>query len=123
VLLESPRRITIFKAKVWKILIFERILLLEIQTNCKNWVWKENLVELSMCSYLGANGIGYISLFMKQYFVLFCFIRPCPHRDKDYHIQSNFCNFYLIKIGFTLGEQVYLVEMFKLKQDFLMFKV
>jgi hypothetical protein len=26
---------------VWKILIFEWILLLEIQTNCKNWVCKE----------------------------------------------------------------------------------
>jgi hypothetical protein len=32
---------TIFRAKVWKILIFEWILLLEIQTNCKNWVCKE----------------------------------------------------------------------------------
>ncbi len=31
----------IFRAKVWKILIFEWILLLEIQTNCKNWVCKE----------------------------------------------------------------------------------
>jgi hypothetical protein len=51
---------------VWKILIFERILLIEIQTNCKNWVWKENLVEPSMCSYLGANGIGYTSPYMKQ---------------------------------------------------------
>jgi hypothetical protein len=34
----------IFRAKVWKILIFEWILLLEIQTNCKNWVSKENSV-------------------------------------------------------------------------------
>jgi hypothetical protein len=42
---------TIFKAKVWKILIFEWILLLEIQTNCKNWVRKEKSVELSMCSH------------------------------------------------------------------------
>jgi len=73
VLLESPWQIksnrfyfTIFRARVWKILIFERILLIEIQTNCKNWVWKENLVEPSMCSYLGADGIGYTSLFMKQ---------------------------------------------------------
>jgi hypothetical protein len=32
---------TIFRAKVWKILILEWILLLEIQTNCKNWVCKE----------------------------------------------------------------------------------
>jgi hypothetical protein len=43
----------IFKAKVWKILIFEWILLLKIQTNCKNWVWKEKSVESSMCSHLG----------------------------------------------------------------------
>jgi len=35
---------TIFRAKVWKIMIFEWILLLEIQTNCKNWVSKENSV-------------------------------------------------------------------------------
>jgi hypothetical protein len=44
---------TIFKAKVWKILIFEWILLMEIQTNCKNWFWKEKSVEPSMCSHLG----------------------------------------------------------------------
>jgi hypothetical protein len=41
---------TIFRAKVWKILRFEWILLLEIQSNCKNWVWKEKAVEPSMCS-------------------------------------------------------------------------
>jgi hypothetical protein len=58
--LESPWWITcnrvyfiIFRAKVWKILIFEWILLLDIQINCKNWVWKEKLVESSMCSHLG----------------------------------------------------------------------
>ncbi len=49
-LLESPgqgrfNRVC-FKTKVWKILIFEWILLLEIQTNCKSWVWKEKSVEL-----------------------------------------------------------------------------
>jgi hypothetical protein len=32
---------TIFRAKVWKLLIFEWILLLKIQTNCKNWVWNK----------------------------------------------------------------------------------
>jgi hypothetical protein len=43
---------TIFRAKVWKILTFEWILLLEIQTNCeKNWVLKEKSVEPSMCSH------------------------------------------------------------------------
>jgi hypothetical protein len=35
---------TIFRAGLWKILIFEWILLLEIQTNCKNWVWKEKSI-------------------------------------------------------------------------------
>jgi hypothetical protein len=30
---------------------FEWILLLEIQTNCKIWVWKEKSVEPSMCSH------------------------------------------------------------------------
>jgi hypothetical protein len=51
-LLESLRQVrfnrvyfTIFRAKVWKIMIFEWFLLLGIQTNCKNWVWKENSVE------------------------------------------------------------------------------
>jgi hypothetical protein len=58
VLLESPHRVrsnrvyfTIFRAKVWKILILEWILLLEVQTNSKNWVWKEKSVELSLCSH------------------------------------------------------------------------
>jgi hypothetical protein len=33
---------TIFKANLrWNIFIFEFILLLEIQKNCKKWVWKE----------------------------------------------------------------------------------
>jgi hypothetical protein len=45
---------TIFRAKVWKILICEWILLLEIQINCKSWVWKEKSVKPSMCYYLGA---------------------------------------------------------------------
>jgi len=44
---------TIFRTKVWKILLFEWILLLKIQTNCKNWVWKEKSVEPSMCSHMG----------------------------------------------------------------------
>jgi hypothetical protein len=60
VLLKSPwwarfNRVnfTIFRAKMWKILIFEWILLLKIQTNYKNWVSKEKSVKLSMCSHLG----------------------------------------------------------------------
>jgi hypothetical protein len=42
---------TIFRAKVWKIIIFEWFLLLGIQTNCKNCVCKENSVEPWMCSH------------------------------------------------------------------------
>jgi hypothetical protein len=44
--------VTIFKVKEWKILIFEWILLLEIQTICKTWVWKEKLVEPSKCLHI-----------------------------------------------------------------------
>ncbi len=43
---------TIFRAKAWKILIFEWILLLEIHTNCKIWVWKEKSVEPSILATL-----------------------------------------------------------------------
>jgi hypothetical protein len=35
-------------------------------------------------------------------------------RDRDYHIGSNFWKFYLIKTGFTLGEPVSLVKVFRL---------
>ncbi len=34
-------------------IILECILLLEIQTNWKKWLWKENVFEPSMCSHLG----------------------------------------------------------------------
>ncbi len=74
---------TIFRAKVWKILIFEWILLLEIQANCKNWVWKEKSVKLvhiaefwnfqfwncahmffyGKCVHTWTNDIGYTSCF------------------------------------------------------------
>jgi hypothetical protein len=50
----------VFRAKVWKILIFEWILLLEIQKNWKNCVCEEKLVEPSMCSHLGQQK-GYTS--------------------------------------------------------------
>jgi hypothetical protein len=42
---------TIFRGKGWNTLIFELILLLENQTNCKNWVWKEKSINPSMCSH------------------------------------------------------------------------
>jgi len=32
------------------------------------------------------------------------FIMPCPHRDMDYHIGSNFWKFYIIKTNFILDE-------------------
>jgi hypothetical protein len=38
---------------MWKILVFEWILLLEIQKYCKTWALKEESVEPSMCSHLG----------------------------------------------------------------------
>jgi hypothetical protein len=42
------------------------------------------------------------------------FVGPCPHRDMDYGIWSKFWKFCLIKIGFTLGELVSLVKVFRL---------
>jgi hypothetical protein len=111
VLLKSPQGIkshifyfTIFRARVWKISILERILFLEIQTNCKNWVWKENLVEPSMCSYLGANGIGYTSLFMKQkikinkiYIYIYSFSGPCSTWTGTITFDPTFVIFTLLK--------------------------
>jgi hypothetical protein len=54
------------------------------------------------------------------------FVGLCAHRDKDYRIGSNVSKFYLIEIGFILGELVSLVKMFrlfKLEQMFSVFKV
>jgi hypothetical protein len=42
------------------------------------------------------------------------FVGLFPHRDKDYSIGSNFWKFYLIRIGFTLGEPVSLLKVFRL---------
>ncbi len=47
-----------------EVLIFEWILLLKIQTNCKNWVWKEKSVEPSMCSHV------YMFIFIGNVFTL-----------------------------------------------------
>jgi hypothetical protein len=47
-------------------------------------------------------------------FLLLCFVGPCPHRDRDYRIGSNFWKSYLIKPDFTLGDLVSLVKMFRL---------
>jgi hypothetical protein len=51
---------------------------------------------------------------------------PCPHRDRDYRIGSNFGKFYLIRTNFTLGETVSLVKVFRLfrmERIFLVFRV
>jgi hypothetical protein len=45
---------------------------------------------------------------------LFCFVGPCPHRDGDYRIGSNFWKFYFIRTSFTLDELVSLVKRFNL---------
>ncbi len=42
------------------------------------------------------------------------FVGPCPYKDEDYHIGSNFWKFYFIRISLTLGEPVSLVEVFRL---------
>jgi hypothetical protein len=42
------------------------------------------------------------------------FVGPCPQRDADYHIGSNFWKFYLIRTSFILGELVSLVKVFRL---------
>ncbi len=44
--------------------------------------------------------------------ILFCWA-PAP-TDRDYRIGSNIWKFYLIRIGFTLGEPVSLVKVLKL---------
>jgi len=46
------------------------------------------------------------------------FVGPCLHRDRDYHIGSNFWKLYLIRIGFALGELVSLVKVFRLEWVF-----
>jgi hypothetical protein len=54
------------------------------------------------------------------------FVGPCPHRDRDYCIGSNFWKFHLIRTNFTLGELVSLVKvfrLFRLERTFLVFRV
>ncbi len=67
---------TSFRVKVWKILIFEWILLLkQLQRNCKYWVCKEKLVELSMRSHLGqrqgytSDDLSILSSFLLAFFL------------------------------------------------------
>jgi hypothetical protein len=42
------------------------------------------------------------------------FVGPWPHRDRDCRIGSGFCKLYFIKIGFTLGELIYSMIVFRL---------
>jgi len=53
--IEKPIRIRVSLVSVESPpqLKFNRIFLLEIQTNCKNWIWNEKSVEPLMCSHLG----------------------------------------------------------------------
>jgi len=54
------------------------------------------------------------------------FIEPCPHKNRDYCIGSNFWKFHPMRIDFTLGEPVSLVKMFRLFRlnwIFLVFRV
>jgi len=58
--------------------------------------------------------------------VAFMFVGPCPHRERDYHIGSNFWKFYIIRTDFTSGELVFLVKvfgLFRLEWIFLVFGV
>ncbi len=54
------------------------------------------------------------------------FVGPCPMRDRDCCIGSNFWKFYLTRTDFTLGELVSLVKvfrLFRLERIFLVFRV
>jgi hypothetical protein len=47
-----------------------------------------------------------------------------PHKDMDYHIQSNFWKLYLIRTDFTISERVSLVKVFRLfKLEWIVFGV
>jgi hypothetical protein len=63
-LLESIQRatfnrvyFTIPRAKVWEILIFEQILLIELQTNCKNCKMEGKILS-PQCVHTWANSTG-----------------------------------------------------------------
>jgi len=49
-----------------------------------------------------------ISIF-RHWLTLF-FVGPCPHKDRDYRIGSNFWKLYLIRTGFTLSEPILLMK-------------
>ncbi len=49
-----------------------------------------------------------ISIF--RHWLTLSFVGPCPHRDRDYCIGSNFWKLYLIRKGFTLSKSVSLMK-------------
>jgi hypothetical protein len=54
----------------------------------------------------------------------FYFIGPYTHTDRNYGIGSNFWKFYVIRTGFILDEQVFLVKVFRLfRLDWIFFGV
>jgi len=68
---------------------------------------------------------GWLATCMLQWYC-YTLVGPCPHRDMDYHIGSNFWKFDLIKTNYTLGEPVSLVKvfrLFRLERIFLVFRV
>jgi hypothetical protein len=58
----------------------------------------------------GIHGMGLATVAHRIWAV----IGPCPHRDRDYGIGSNFWKFYLIKTSFILVELVFFVKVFRL---------
>jgi hypothetical protein len=86
--------------------------------------WSQPL-SLELMQWQGWLIISFIVLFVKTWWWL-AFVGPCPHRDRDYCIASNFWKFYLIITGSILREPVSLVKVFRqfrLERVFLVFRV
>ncbi len=107
---------------------------MKILTSLILCIWKKGfkpfLTKTLYVFYACIHGSWIWYLFLRSLelnkFSLGMFVGPCPHRDRNYHIESNFWKFYLIKIGFTLHEPVSLVKVFRLfksEQIFLVFGV
>jgi hypothetical protein len=62
---------------------------------------------LCICTY-SLCWLQNISIF--RHWLTLYFVEPCPHRDRDYRIGSNFWKLYLIRTGFTLNEPVLLMK-------------
>jgi hypothetical protein len=74
-------------------------------------------------------GLFLVSFLHSVFVLVFCFyifLLSFLGRVRDYSIGSNFWKLYLIRTGFTLGELVSLVKvfrLFRLERIFLMFRV